>query len=56
MLFMRFFVRRSHSRAATGFIFNELEADQRKTLLVRYKAAAVKITGLSEAAVPDVWR
>jgi hypothetical protein len=38
------------------FIFRQLDADQRKALLVRYKAVAVKITGLREAEVPDAWR
>ena len=38
------------------FIFGQLDPEQRESLLFRYKAAVVKITGLNEAAVPDSWR
>ena len=38
------------------FILGQLDPKHRESLLVRYKAAAVKITGLSETSVPDSWR
>lgn len=43
------------AEAALDYILTSLSTEQKQLLRARFKAAAVRLTGLNEAALPDSW-
>ena len=43
------------AEAALNYILTCLSTEQQRQLRIRFKAAAMKVTGLQEAELPDKW-